>query len=99
LDADVIVVILSFTLYEQVRAELAPTSCFSSKLAATNSSQAVLQTHHVSERKIYRDTSVRRVAVSSLAAAQLKSHFQRGDVTVIPDCLGFWFQWNFSLSE
>ena len=39
------------------------------------------------ERKIYRDPGVRLVAVSSLVAAQLKSHFQRGDVTVIPNAV------------
>jgi hypothetical protein len=39
------------------------------------------------ERKIYRNTRARLVAVSSLVAGQLKSHFQRGDVTVIPNAV------------
>ena len=39
------------------------------------------------ERKIYRNTRVRLVAVSSLVAGQLKSHFQREDVTVIPNAV------------
>ena len=39
------------------------------------------------ERRIYRDPGVRLVAVSSLVAAQLKSHFQREDVTVIPNAV------------
>ncbi len=39
------------------------------------------------ERRIYSDSGVRLVAVSSLVAAQLKSHFQREDVTVIPNAV------------
>jgi UDP-glucose:(heptosyl)LPS alpha-1,3-glucosyltransferase len=39
------------------------------------------------ERKIYSDPEVRLVAVSSQVAAQLKSHFQREDVTVIPNAV------------
>jgi UDP-glucose:(heptosyl)LPS alpha-1,3-glucosyltransferase len=39
------------------------------------------------EQKIYGNPSVRLVAVSSLVAAQLKAHFQREDVTVIPNAV------------
>jgi UDP-glucose:(heptosyl)LPS alpha-1,3-glucosyltransferase len=39
------------------------------------------------ERKIYRDPDVRLIAVSHLLAKHLESHFQRTDVTVIPNAV------------
>jgi len=39
------------------------------------------------ERKIYTDPRVRLVAVSSLVAQHLKTHFNRTDVTVIPNAI------------
>ena len=39
------------------------------------------------ERKIYRDPGVRLVAVSTLVAQHLKTHFDRTDVSVIPNAV------------
>lgn len=39
------------------------------------------------EQKIYRNPRIRLIAVSSLVASQLKTYFQRDDVTVIPNAV------------
>ena len=87
-DADVIVVHIVFhEFYERVRSELAL-----HRLPLPIWPRAVHRKLYYKlamflEREIYSDPSVRLVAVSSLVAAQLKSHFQREDVTVIPNAV------------
>jgi glycosyltransferase involved in cell wall biosynthesis len=87
-DADVIVVHIVFhEFYERVRSELAlhrlPFPIWPRVVHRKLYYKLVM----FLERKIYRDHGVRLVAVSSLVAAQLKSHFQREDVTVIPNAV------------
>ena len=87
-DADVIVVHIVFhEFYERVRSELAL-----HRLPVLNWPRVVHRKLYYKlvmflERKIYSNPGVRLVAVSSLVAAQLKSHFQREDVTVIPNAV------------
>ena len=87
-DADVIVVHIVFhEFYERVRSELAL-----HRLPLPIWPRAVHRKLYYKlamflEREIYSDPGVRLVAVSSLVAAQLKSHFQREDVTVIPNAV------------
>ena len=87
-DADVIVVHIVFhEFYERVRSELAlhrlPVLIWPRVVHRKLYYKLVM----FLERKIYSNPSVRLVAVSSLVAAQLKSHFQREDVTVIPNAV------------
>jgi len=87
-DADVIVVHIVFhEFYERVRSELAlhrlPVLIWSRVVHRKLYYKLVM----FLERKIYSNPRVRLVAVSSLVAAQLKSHFQREDVTVIPNAV------------
>jgi glycosyltransferase involved in cell wall biosynthesis len=87
-DADVIVVHIVFhEFYERVRSQLAL-----HRLPLPIWPRAVHRKLYYKlamflEREIYSDPGVRLVAVSSLVAAQLKSHFQREDVTVIPNAV------------
>jgi len=88
LDADVIVVHIVFhEFYERARPELAlnrvPLRSWPRLIHRKLYYRLVMSL----ERKIYRNRGVRLVAVSSLVAAQLKSHFQRDDVTVIPNAV------------
>jgi glycosyltransferase involved in cell wall biosynthesis len=87
-DAHVIVVHIVFhEFYERVRSELAlhrlPFQIWPRVVHRKLYYKLVM----FLERKIYSDPGVRLVAVSSLVAAQLKSHFQRDDVTVIPNAV------------
>jgi glycosyltransferase involved in cell wall biosynthesis len=87
-DADVIVVHIVFhAFYERVRSELAlhrlPLQIWPRVVHRKLYYQLIM----FLERRIYSDSGVRLVAVSSLVAAQLKSHFQREDVTVIPNAV------------
>ena len=88
LDADVIVVHIVFhAFYERVRPELAlnrvPLKTWQRLIHRKLYYKLVM----FLERKVYRNPRVRLVAVSSLVAAQLKTHFQRNDVTVIPNAV------------
>jgi glycosyltransferase involved in cell wall biosynthesis len=88
LDADVIVVHIVFhEFYQRVRSELVlhrlPLQIWPRVVHRKLYYKLVM----FLERKIYSDPGVRLVAVSSLVAAQLKSHFQREDVTVIPNAV------------
>jgi len=88
LDADVIVVHIVFhEFYERARPELAlnrvPLRSWPRLIHRKLYYRLVMSL----ERKVYRNRGVRLVAVSSLVAAQLKSHFQRDDVTVIPNAV------------
>ncbi len=83
-DADVIVVHIVFhAFYDQVRSKL--------MLSRSSLRSWPLLVHRrlyyrlimLLERKIYRDSGVRLIAVSNVVAAQLKRHFRREDVTVI----------------
>ena len=87
-DADVIVVHIVFhEFYRRVRSELAlhrlPVLIWPRVVHRKLYYKLVM----FLERKIYSNPRVRLVAVSSLVAAQLKSHFQREDVTVIPNAV------------
>ena len=87
-DADVIVVHIVFhEFYEQVRAELALHRLPLQIWPRVVHRKLYYKLATFLERKIYRDPHVRLVAVSSLVAAQLKSRFQREDVTVIPNAV------------
>ena len=88
LDADVIVVHIVFhAFYERVRPALTLRRVSLQSWPRLIHRRLYYKLIMLLERKIYRDPGVRLVAVSSLVAAQLKSHFQRGDVTVIPNAV------------
>ena len=87
-DADVIVVHIVFhEFYERVRSELAlrrlPVLIWPRVVHRKLYYKLVM----FLERRIYSNPGVRLIAVSSLVAAQLKSHFQREDVPVIPNAV------------
>ena len=87
-DADVIVVHIVFhEFYERVRSELALHRLPLPIWPRVVHRKLYYKLAMFLERKIYSDPGVRLVAVSSLVAAQLKSHFQREDVTVIPNAV------------
>jgi UDP-glucose:(heptosyl)LPS alpha-1,3-glucosyltransferase len=84
LDADVIVVHIVFhAFYERVRPELALHRVPLRSWPLLIHRKIYYKLIMFLEQKIYRNPGVRLVAVSSLVAAQMKSHFQREDVTVI----------------
>jgi glycosyltransferase involved in cell wall biosynthesis len=83
-DADVIVVHIVFhEFYERVRPELALRRLPLQIWPRVIHRKLYYKLATFLERKIYCDPHVRLVAVSSIVAEQLKSYFQRGDVTVI----------------
>ena len=87
-DADVIVVHIVFhEFYVRVRSELALRRLPLQLWPRVIHRKLYYKLAMFLERHFYRDASVRLVAVSSLVAAQLKSHFQREDVTVIPNAV------------
>jgi glycosyltransferase involved in cell wall biosynthesis len=87
-DADVIVVHIVFReFYKRVRSELALHRLPLEIWLRVLHRKLYYTLAMFLERKIYRNTRVRLVAVSSLVAGQLKSHFQREDVTVIPNAV------------
>ncbi len=84
LDADVIVVHIVFhAFYERVRPELALHRVPLRSWPLLIHRKLYYKLIRFLEQKIYRNSAVRLVAVSSLVATQMKSHFQREDVTVI----------------
>jgi glycosyltransferase involved in cell wall biosynthesis len=88
LDADVIVVHIVFhAFYERVRPELDLRSVPLRSWPRVIHRKLYYRLIMFLERRIYRDPGVRLVAVSRLVAAQLKSHFQRDDVAVIPNAV------------
>jgi glycosyltransferase involved in cell wall biosynthesis len=88
LDADVIVVHIVFhAFYERVRAELALNNVPLRSWPRLIHRKLYYKLVMFLERKVYRNRGIRLVAVSSLVAAQVKSRFQREDVTVIPNAV------------
>ena len=88
LDADVIVVHIVFhAFYERVRSELAllRNSLWSWPRLLHRRLYYILIM--LLEKRIYRKTDARLIAVSNLVAGQLKHYFQRDDVTVIPNAV------------
>jgi glycosyltransferase involved in cell wall biosynthesis len=87
-DADVIVVHIVFQeFYERVRSELALHRLPLSAWPRVTHRKLYYKLAILLERKIYGNPTIRLVAVSSLVAAQLKSHFRREDVTIIPNAV------------
>jgi glycosyltransferase involved in cell wall biosynthesis len=87
-DADVIVVHIVFhAFYEHVQSELALHRLPVQLWPRLVHRKLYYKLAMFLERKIYSDPGVRLVAVSSLVAAQLKSHFKCEDVTVIPNAV------------
>jgi UDP-glucose:(heptosyl)LPS alpha-1,3-glucosyltransferase len=83
-DADVIVVHIVFhEFYERVRWELVLHRLPIQMWPRVVHRKLYYKLATFLERKIYRNPHVRLVAVSSLVATQLKSYFQREDVSVI----------------
>ena len=88
LDADVIVVHIVFhAFYERVRAELALNRVPLQSWPRLIHRKLYYKLAMFLERKVYRNPRVHLVAVSSLVAAQMKTHFQRNDVTIIPNAV------------
>ena len=88
LDADVIVVHIVFhAFYERVRPELALNRVPLQSWPRMIHRKLYYKLAMLLERKVYRNPRVRLVAVSSLVAAQLKTHFQRNDVAIIPNAV------------
>jgi len=88
LDADVIVVHIVFhAFYEWVRPELVLWGVPFQSWPRLIHRKLYYKLIMFLEQKIYRDPAVRLVGISGLVAEQMKSHFQRDDVTVIPDAV------------
>jgi glycosyltransferase involved in cell wall biosynthesis len=88
LDADVIVVHIVFrAFYERLRSELVLRRVPLRSWPRLIHRKLYYKLIMFLERRIYRDPGVHLVAVSSLVAVQLKSHFQRDDVTVISNAV------------
>jgi glycosyltransferase involved in cell wall biosynthesis len=88
LDADVIVVHIVFhAFYERLRSELVLRRVPLRSWPRLIHRKLYYKLIMFLERRIYRDPGVHLVAVSSLVALQLKSHFQRDDVTVISNAV------------
>jgi glycosyltransferase involved in cell wall biosynthesis len=88
LDADVIVVHIVFhAFYERIRPELALRRILLQSWPRVIHRKLYYNLILFLEQRIYRDPGVQLVAVSSLVATQLKSHFQREDITVIPNAV------------
>jgi glycosyltransferase involved in cell wall biosynthesis len=88
LDADVIVVHIVFhAFYERVRSELALRRVPVRTWPLLIHRKLYYKLIMFLERKLYRNPNVPLVVVSSLVAAQLKSHIGRTDVTVIPNAV------------
>jgi glycosyltransferase involved in cell wall biosynthesis len=84
LDADVVVVHIVFrAFYERVRPELSLRRVPIRGWLRVIHRRLYYKLIMCLERRIYRDPGVQLVAVSSLVAGQLRSHFQREDVRVI----------------
>jgi glycosyltransferase involved in cell wall biosynthesis len=87
-DADVIVVHIVFhAFYESVRAELKLSYASPGNWPRLIHRRLYYSLIMALERRVYTDTHTRLIAVSGLVASQLKSHFKRIDVTVIPNAV------------
>ena len=87
-DADVIVVHIVFEdFFERVRAQLAFYRLPLRMWPRIIHRKLYYRLAIYLERKYYRDPGIRLIAVSSLVAAQLKKHFRREDVAVIPNAV------------
>jgi glycosyltransferase involved in cell wall biosynthesis len=88
LDADVIAVhIVFYVFYERVRPRLALHGIPLGSWPRVIHRRLYYKLIVFLEQKIYCNPRVRLVAVSSLVAAQLKAHYQREDVAVIPNAV------------
>ena len=88
LDADVIVVHIVFhAFYERIRSELALPRAPLRSWSRLVHRKLYYKLIMFLERKIYRNPRVQLVAVSDHVAAQMRSYFQREDVTVIPNAV------------
>jgi glycosyltransferase involved in cell wall biosynthesis len=88
LDADVIVVHIVFhEFYRRVKSELVLRDLPVGSWPRALHRKLYYKLSMFLERKIYSDPGVRLVAVSHLLAKHLESHFQRTDVTVIPNAV------------
>jgi glycosyltransferase involved in cell wall biosynthesis len=87
-DADVIVVHIVFQdFYERVRPELSLHRLPVRLWPRVIHRKLYYRLAIFLEQRFYRDANIKLVAVSSLVAAQLKLHFQRSDVAVIPNAV------------
>ncbi len=88
LDADVIVVHIVFhAFYERVRPELALSRAPVRSWPRLIHRKLYYNLIMSLERKVYRNSRTRLIAVSRLVAAQLRSYFQRQDVFVVPNAI------------
>jgi glycosyltransferase involved in cell wall biosynthesis len=88
LDADVIVVHIVFhAFYERLRSQLVLHRISLQYWPRLIHRKLYYNLIMFLERRIYRNPGVHLVAVSSLVAVQLKSHFQRDDATVISNAV------------
>ena len=88
LDADVIVVHIVFEeFYRRIKPELALRGLPLKNWPRTIHRRLYYKIIIFLERRIYRDPAVRLVTVSQLLARHLETHFQRTDVTVIPNAV------------
>ena len=88
MDADVIVVHIVFrAFYDQVRKELELRRVSARNWARLMHRKLYYKLIMALERRVYRNHGVRLIAVSPLLARQLKEHFGRTDVTVIPNAV------------
>ena len=88
LDADVIVVHIVFhAFYESVRAELKLSHVSPGNWPRLVHRHLYYRLIMALEQRVYTDTRTRLIAVSSLVASQLKTHFGRNDAVVIPNAV------------
>ena len=88
LDADVIVVHIVFhEFYRRIRSELTLGSTSLKNWPRIIHRRLYYKLIMALEQKIYRKAALQLVAVSSLVAEQLKAHFQRNDVKIIPNAV------------
>jgi glycosyltransferase involved in cell wall biosynthesis len=87
-DADVIVVHIVFHgFYDRVRSELALSDNSIRSWPLLIHRRLYYRLLMFLERIVYGDPATRLIAVSGFVSAQLKSYFQRADVTVIPNAV------------
>ena len=88
LDADVVVVHMVFrAFYDRMRSTQGVTGTLLRSWPDLIHREVYHNLMMFLERKIYRNPRTRLIAVSGLVAAQLRSYFQRDDVTVIPNAV------------
>jgi glycosyltransferase involved in cell wall biosynthesis len=87
-DADAIIVHIVFhEFYQRVRSELRLSRLPLSAWPRTLHRKLYYGLIMFLERRIYRDSRVRLAAVSRMVADQLRTHFDRGDVAIIPNAV------------